>query len=103
MGNATETGLAIVASSGVTLRDIAIDYDPLPFTQGRVVGVNPAMGTFDLEVERGYGDPAAEIYQSKGANPEYFLMPPAAVMISVFQISMSRQLSGSESARGVCE
>ncbi len=32
----------------VTLRQLAIDYDPLPFTQGTIVALDPGRGTLDL-------------------------------------------------------
>ena len=38
----------------VFLKDFAIDYDPVPFTQGKVVAVDAAGGTFDLDIEPGY-------------------------------------------------
>ena len=38
----------------VTLRDFVIDYDPLPFTQGRVTAVDEGKFTFDLEIEDGF-------------------------------------------------
>ena len=36
------------------LKDIAIDFDPLPFTQGKVVAVNPNDGTFDIDIQQGF-------------------------------------------------
>ncbi len=44
----------------VTLRDLAIDYDPLPFCQGTVRTVDIEGGSFDLEIEAGYPTPDAE-------------------------------------------
>ena len=45
--------------SGVTVRDFAVDYDPLPFTQGTVRRVDPEGGSFDLEIQEGYPTPDA--------------------------------------------
>jgi hypothetical protein len=36
---------------GVLLKDFAIDYDPLPFTQGIIIDTNLASGTFDMEID----------------------------------------------------
>jgi len=44
----------------VTLRDLVIDYDPLPFCQGTVRAVDVEQGAFDLEVAAGYPTPDAE-------------------------------------------
>jgi len=44
----------------VTLRDLAIDYDPLPFCQGTIRAVDVEQGAFDLEVAAGYPTPDAE-------------------------------------------
>jgi hypothetical protein len=44
----------------VTLRDLTIDYDPVPFCQGTIRAVDVAAGHFDLEVEAGYPTPDGE-------------------------------------------
>ena len=36
------------------LMDIAVDYDPLPFTQGKILGADPVAGTFDFALEDGF-------------------------------------------------
>ena len=36
---------------------IAIDYDPLPFTQGTIVAADASKRTFDWKVESGYAEP----------------------------------------------
>jgi len=38
----------------VTITGLMIDYDPLPFTQGDVVAVNPGEGWVDIKVHAGY-------------------------------------------------
>jgi parallel beta-helix repeat protein len=40
--------------TNVTLRGITVDYDPLPFTQGDIVAVNPGEGWLDVEIHAGY-------------------------------------------------
>ena len=40
--------------SNVTLRGLTVDYDPLPFTQGRIVAMAPDKSWLDFEVADGY-------------------------------------------------
>lgn len=40
--------------TNLTLRGITVDYDPLPFTQGDVVRVQPAEGWLDVKIHAGY-------------------------------------------------
>ena len=40
--------------NNVFLKDFSIDYDPLPFTQGTIVGTNPTSGYFDLDIDSGF-------------------------------------------------
>jgi hypothetical protein len=44
----------------VTLRDLVIDYDPVPFCQGTIQAVDVEQGSFDLEVAEDYPTPNAE-------------------------------------------
>jgi len=43
----------------IVLRDLTIDYDPVPFCQGTVLAMDPEAGSFDLEIEAGYPTPDA--------------------------------------------
>lgn len=52
-------GLSITDSDTVMVRDLGIDYNPLPFTQGKVVSVDEAGGCFVLRLDEGYPTPAA--------------------------------------------
>jgi len=52
--------LLLLGCRNVTVRNFRIDYDPLPFTQGDVVAVNAAAGTFDVRLHAGYPDPPSE-------------------------------------------
>jgi hypothetical protein len=54
------TGFGLGLGQDITIRDLAIDYDPLPFTQGIIRAVDVEGGSFDLEVEAGYPRPDAE-------------------------------------------
>jgi hypothetical protein len=51
------TGISINNSRNVTVRDITIDYDPLPFCQGTIRAVDLKNGHFDLEISEGYPAP----------------------------------------------
>ncbi|MBM4026742.1 MAG: right-handed parallel beta-helix repeat-containing protein, partial [Planctomycetes bacterium] len=44
----------------VIVRDLVLDYDPVPFCQGIVRGADSQAGSFDLEVDAGYPTPDAE-------------------------------------------
>jgi parallel beta-helix repeat protein len=48
--------LAISASSHATIRDLTIDYDPLPFTQGTIAGFDKKALQIDVKVDAGYPD-----------------------------------------------
>lgn len=52
--NPSQAILRFHSSRQVTLRDLTTDYDPLPFTQGRVTSVNAAQLSFDLALDEGY-------------------------------------------------
>jgi hypothetical protein len=43
---------------GLTLRGLSVDYDPLPFTQGRIVGLSADKSVHEIEILAGY--PAAD-------------------------------------------
>ena len=40
--------------SNVTLRGLVVDYDPLPFTQGKIITIAPDKRSMDFEVAEGY-------------------------------------------------
>jgi len=40
--------------SNLTLSGLTVDYDPLPYTQGDIVDVNPAEGWLDVKIHAGY-------------------------------------------------
>ncbi|WP_197528338.1 right-handed parallel beta-helix repeat-containing protein [Aeoliella mucimassa] len=56
----TETTRAVTVShcKNVTLRGLVIDYDPLPYTQGRITAISADRQTYDIELFEGY--PPAE-------------------------------------------
>lgn len=56
----TETTRAITIThcTNVTLRGLAIDYDPLPYTQGRITTISADRKVYDVELFDGYPDAA---------------------------------------------
>lgn len=60
----TTRALQIEGCTGVTLRGLSIDYDPLPFTQGRIVGLSADKSVHEIEILEGY-PPAGTAYDFK--------------------------------------
>ena len=52
----TNRALALDHCHNVTISGLAIDYDPLPFTQGRIVALAPDKSWVDFEIIDGYPD-----------------------------------------------
>ena len=52
----TRTLFSVEHSRNVTIRGLAVDADPLPFTQGTVIACDPAGGTIELQIDPGYDD-----------------------------------------------
>ncbi len=50
----TTRAIDIRDCSNLTLRGLTVDYDPLPFTQGEIVTVNPAENWLDVKIHAGY-------------------------------------------------
>ena len=48
--------LTISGSSHVTIRDLSIDYDPLPFTQGTITAFDKTATQITIKVDPGYPD-----------------------------------------------
>jgi hypothetical protein len=51
--------LQVSSSSHVTIRDLSIDYDPLPFTQGTITGFDKTATQITVKVDPGYPDDLA--------------------------------------------
>ncbi|MBI5831807.1 MAG: right-handed parallel beta-helix repeat-containing protein [Armatimonadetes bacterium] len=69
--------LMVSDSRGVMVRDLAIDYNPLPFTQGTVTEVKPDDGYFTLRLHDGYSTPA-ELAAAVPGNHAGYVMYKAA-------------------------
>ena len=53
---------AIAKSRNVTLKNLLIDYDPLPYTQGTIRSIDPDSGTLTCSPMSGYVDPVVSNY-----------------------------------------
>jgi hypothetical protein len=53
-----QSTLHIRSCSHVTVRDLSVDYDPLPFTQGTISAFDPTARYITVKVDRGYPDDA---------------------------------------------
>gem|GEM_PF-1204958 len=49
-----DAGVHISSARGLTLKNLTIDYDPLPFTQGTIVGMDPGGKWYDIRIDQGY-------------------------------------------------
>ncbi len=58
----TTRALTVTRCTNVTVRGLTIDYDPLPFTQGRITGFSKGKKVHEIELLDGY--PGAEAARS---------------------------------------
>lgn len=68
--------LCIFDSSNVVIRDLVLDYNPLPFTQARLTEVALTDGVLRFRVEPGYDDPSVggtDIYRDFKSSDAVFL------------------------------
>ena len=54
---------SVFKSNNIIVKDLFIDYDPLPFTQGKVVAVDVENKSFDLKIDAGFPTFAHEMFQ----------------------------------------
>ena len=52
--NWRDSGLHLLGCSRVTLRNLTIDFDPLPFTQGTILSISEDRSQWEFEVHAGY-------------------------------------------------
>lgn len=57
-------GIWFTDSRDVTIRDLTIDYDPVPYTQGAITTVSRADGTFTVTLDEGYPTLDHEMFSS---------------------------------------
>lgn len=59
------TGVLVVDSTNVTIEQVAIDFDPLPFTQGLVESVDLEKKLVTVQIQEGYADLSREDFHLK--------------------------------------
>lgn len=67
---ARDTESAVIGLAGcrnVTVRQLAMDFEQLLFTQGTVVAVDAAARTIDLRLDAGYPDPTSPLFKDARA------------------------------------
>ena len=62
-------GIGIYNSRNIRIDGLAVDYDPLPFTQGIIVGVTPDEHLIDIRIEDGFPDPRADHIDAFSGKP----------------------------------
>jgi len=60
--------LAFYRCNTVTLRNLTLDMDPPPFTQGRIVAIDPVLNSVDVEIDPGYPLPATGSFNDSTGN-----------------------------------
>ena len=58
--------MRIMNSRNVTVRNVSMDMDPLPFTQGKIVAVRPDRNEVDLVLPEAYRDLAPRLLDGQG-------------------------------------
>jgi hypothetical protein len=51
--NPSAVGVLFEGCTDVAIKDLRLDYDPLPYASGTIASVDPQGGTFDLDLEAG--------------------------------------------------
>lgn len=55
--------MSVIKSKNIIIKNLIIDYDPLPFTQGKIVAVNKDNNSFDLKVDEGFPKLTHDMFQ----------------------------------------
>lgn len=59
----TRGGLHVLGGEGLTIRDLTLDYDPVPFTQGTITELSDGGRTISFDVDEGYPSPTHEMFE----------------------------------------
>lgn len=54
MTEPSKGGFMMAFCINVTVRDLVVDYDPVPFSQGTITKVDEDAGTFNMKIQEGY-------------------------------------------------
>ena len=49
-------------SNNIIVKNLSLDWNPLPFTQGTIVAKDDSKATFDVKIDAGFPDPTGEWY-----------------------------------------
>jgi hypothetical protein len=78
-GSPYHHGIGVFRGRNVTLSHVAVDYNPLPFTQGIIVGANPEKQLLDVKIGDGFlppTEPHLDAFSGKpGKNVGYLYDP----------------------------
>lgn len=55
-----------LSCTNIIVRNFTVDYDPLPFTQGTVIGIEQESASIVLEVDEGFPDPTKDPFVTPG-------------------------------------
>lgn len=55
---------SVFKSKNIILKNLFIDYDPLPFTQGKIVNIDLKARVFDLKLDEGFPKLSHEMFQN---------------------------------------
>ena len=70
---------AVAKSRNVTLKNLTIDYDPLPYTQAVIRSISPESGTLIFSPMSGYADPVVSDYGNSLMSGSCFRSPSKRV------------------------
>lgn len=54
---------SVINSKNVIIKNLFIDYDPLPFTQGKIIAVNVEKNSIDLKIDEGFPKLSHSMFQ----------------------------------------
>lgn len=97
----TTRAIGIENCTNLTLRGLTIDYDPLPFTQGKIIEISPDRKSYTLEIESGFPSARkARVFKLAVFSPDGELKYASYYRFKLKALSDTRlQISGLNSAK----
>ncbi|MHB1484307.1 MAG: hypothetical protein ACYCYI_06540 [Saccharofermentanales bacterium] len=112
------TGTFLIENcENIMIRNVIIDYDPLPFTQGTIVAIDVPNCTLDFEVDENYNRPDEDYFTSAESRlalcvdyngdekdyGDYWIIATRAVQVKnrIYRIDANEQFEGSSLYEGV--
>lgn len=59
-----DTGIQIYKSENLVLKNLYLDWDPLPFTQGKVIAIDEKSNSFTFQADKGYEKLYDQLFES---------------------------------------